>query len=158
MRDRKILLPVLLVSALWIGTAGADAVLSGPGCVVDGNRLQVGGKVRDGKCWGGIDVRLHGSVAPSLTDTCKDSGGNTWECGAEAKKFLAGMMRQRSLSCYHIDGEFDGGVPVVTCISGRRDLALEMVTRGMAKALHDQSNRYALEEKDAKEAKRGIWK
>jgi endonuclease YncB( thermonuclease family) len=49
-------------------------------------------------------------------------------------------------------------MPIVTCISGRIDLALEMVLLGMAKALHDQSHRYELEEKDAKQAKRGLWK
>jgi len=33
-----------------------------------------------------------------------------------------------------------------------------MVMLGMAEAAHDQSKRYLLEEKDAKQAKRGIWK
>jgi len=143
---------------LGTGPASADAVISGPGCTIDGNTLQVGGKIKDGKCWGGIDVRLHGSIAPNLNDQCVDKGGLKWPCGVAAMKILAALIKQHSISCYHIDGEFDNGKPIVTCVSGRRDLALHMVKQGMAKALHDQSKRYELEERAAIKAKKGIWK
>jgi len=148
----------LFVFILWTGSASADAVISGPVCVLDGNTLQIGGKAKNDSCWGGIDVRLHGSIAPQLNETCTDTGGKNWDCGMKAKEALAKVITRHSISCYHIGGEFDGRMPVVTCISGRIDLALEMVVRGMAKALHTQSNRYELEEKDAKQAKRGLWK
>ena len=152
------LIPVFIIYCLWAGPVRADAVISGPACVIDGNTLQVGGTVKDKKCWGGINVRLHGSIAPSLNETCTDADNQTWACGKVAHTTLATLIRQRSISCYHIDGEFFVGLPIVTCISGRLDLALEMVIKGMAKALHDQSHRYELEENDAKKAKRGIWK
>jgi endonuclease YncB( thermonuclease family) len=93
-----------------------------------------------------------------LNETCTDTDGNAWDCGKKAKDALARIIRRPSISCYHIDGEFEDRMPIVTCISGRRDLALEMVMLGMAKALHTQSKRYELEEKDAKQAKRGLWK
>ena len=140
------------------GLAHADAIISGTACVVDGNRLQVGGKIRDGKCWGGIDVRLFGSDAPELDQTCKNQIGIEWPCGRIAKNFLERLVSRRSISCYHIDGEFDEKRPKVTCISGRADLSLELVLQGMAKALHDKANRYELEENAAKRAKKGIWK
>ena len=142
---------------VFTGPAHADAVISGPSCVIDGNTLQVGSKLRDGKCWGGIDVRLHGSKAPTSDETCSASDGNKWACGEAAKNALRTMVRQHAISCFHIDGEFEDNIPVVTCLSGRRDLAMEMVRQGMAKALHDQSNRYELEETDAKRKKRGLW-
>lgn len=153
----------ILVVGLFIATyltppASADAVISGRACVIDGNTLQVGGKVKNKKCWGGITVRLHGSEAPKLNETCKGSDGKTWECGQLSKIFLAKMIVQHSISCYHLDGEFENGFPIVTCISGRQDLALEMVMQGMAKAPHDRSKRYQLEENAAMKAKRGIWK
>jgi len=148
----------LLAAVQAPGAARADAVISGPACVHDGNTLQIGGSMKKDKCWGGIDVRLHGSIAPRLTATCTDSAGGVWKCGEIAKTALIGLIRRRSISCYHIDGEFDGTVPVVTCISGRRDLALDMVTKGLAKALHDQSKRYEIEEKDAIKNKRGLWR
>ena len=138
--------------------ARADAVISGPVCIIDGNTIQVGEKVKNGKCWGGISVRLHGSIAPKLNDTCTDADGNVWNCGQKAKDALANIIRMNNVSCYHLDGEFFNGTPISTCISGRSDLAMELVKSGMAKALNDQSNRYELEEKDAKQAKRGLWK
>lgn len=149
---------ILFCTVLWAETVSADAVISGPACVIDGNTLQVGGKVKNHKCWGGIDVRLHGSIAPKLDEMCTDADAKAWDCGQKAKAALASMIKQHSISCYHIDGEFEGSIPVVTCISGRLDLALEMVMRGMAKAAHDQSKRYELEEKDAQRVNRGIWK
>lgn len=151
-------LALLVLASLGTGPARADAVISGPGCVIDGNTLQVGGKTKDGKCWGGIDVRLHGSIAPQLNDTCKDGRGNAWQCGKVAKETLRRLVRRRPVSCYHIDGEFQDMIPVVTCISGRTDLALEMVNSGMAKALHDQTKRYELEEAQAKKTHRGLWR
>jgi endonuclease YncB( thermonuclease family) len=152
------LVAILFISVLCARLVSADAIISGPACVVDGNTLQVGGKVKNHKCWGGINVRLHGSIAPKLNETCTDADGNAWDCGQKARDALANMIKPFSISCYHVDGEFEDSMPVVACISGRRDLALEMVTLGMAKAIHDQSKRYELEEKDAKQAKRGLWK
>ena len=158
MRRFPIFVVILFVSAQWTSSASADAVISGPACVIDGNTLQIGGETKNRSCWGGIDVRLHGSIAPKLNETCTNTDGNAWDCGKKAKDALARVIRRHSISCYHIDGEFEDRMPVVTCISGRVDLALEMVILGMAKALHTQSNRYELEEKDAKQAKRGLWK
>lgn len=158
MRSFPIFVVILFISAQWTSSVSADAIISGPACVLDGNTLQIGGKVNNRSCWGGIDVRLHGSIAPKLNETCTDTDGNAWDCGKKAKDALARIIRRPSISCYHIDGEFEDRMPIVTCISGRRDLALEMVMLGMAKALHTQSKRYELEEKDAKQAKRGLWK
>ncbi len=151
-------LMVMIIVVPFAYPVGADAVITGRACIIDGNTVQVGSKLKDDKCWGGIDIRLHGSIAPELNETCTDSGGKAWNCGQEAKEALASLIRVNSVACYHIDGEFKGMTPIATCISGHVDLALEMVALGMAKALHDQSNRYALEEKDAMQAKRGIWK
>ena len=158
MRSFPIFVVILFISALWTSSASADAVISGPACVIDGNTLQIGGEVKKSNCWGGIDVRLYGSIAPKLNETCTDTDGNAWDCGKKAKDALAKVITRHSISCYHLDGEFEDRMPIVTCISGRIDLALEMVLLGMAKALHDQSKRYELEEKDAKQAKRGLWK
>lgn len=151
-------LATLCIVALFAPPASADAVISGPACVIDGNTLQVGSKLKDNECWGGIDVRLHGSVAPGRQENCATASGEVWPCGAAARDALRTMITQHSISCFHIDGEFEDGIPVVTCISGRRDLALEMVKLGMAKALHDQSKRYKLEEDDAKQSRRGLWR
>lgn len=158
MRRFPKLVAILIITVPWAGPASADAIISGPACIIDGNTLQVGGAVKNNKCWGGIDVRLHGSIAPKLDETCTDANGDAWNCGWKARDTLVKLIGQKSISCYHLDGEFDGTIPFVTCVSGRLDLALEMVTMGMAKAMHDQSKRYEIEEANAKKAKRGLWK
>ena len=152
------LVAILFVAVQWANPVSADAIISGPVCVIDGNTVQVGGKVKNDRCWGGIDVRLYGSIAPKLSETCTDTDGRVWNCGTKARDALANMVVPHSISCYHVDGEFETGIVVATCLSGRRDLALKMVLMGMAKVAHDHSNRYEREERAAKQAKRGLWK
>lgn len=158
MKRYFVLLAAVFASFLFVNSASADAIISGHVCVIDGNTVQIGGKSKEGKCWGGIDVFLFGSVAPSLEDTCTDKNDNTWECGKAARNFLANLIRQRSISCFHIDGAFSQNKPVVTCISGRKDLSLALILNGLAKATDQENNRYTLEETAAKKARRGMWK
>ena len=158
MRYFSIFAAFLFTTVLYARSVSADAIISGRTCVIDGNSLQVGGKEKDQKCWGGIGVRLHGSFAPKINVTCRYTNGTVWNCGQQAKEALTKIIGERSISCYHLFGGFEDTLPVVTCISGRRNLAREMVVLGMAKALYDQSDRYQLEEKDAKRAGRGLWK
>ena len=158
MRRLQKLAAIVFIAVLWASPVSADAIISGPACVIDGNTIQVGSKLKNQKCWGGINLRLHGSIARNLDEKCTDANGNVWDCGQKAKDTLARLIRLHSITCYHLDGEFVDDMPIVTCISGRVNVALEMVMQGMAVAAHDQSKRYELEEKDAKHAKRGIWK
>ncbi len=153
---------------LWVGTvcalaaatlpAASDAVISGPVCVVDGNRIQIGGEFRDGSCWGGIDIVLHGSTAPGPSETCFNKAGIEWPCGEAATKRLKAIIRLASATCYHIDGEFENGVPIATCLTGRKDISRELVLSGLAKADGHKSNRYALDAEKAKRRRLGIWK
>ena len=138
--------------------AASDAVISGPVCVIDGNRIQIGGEYRDGSCWGGIDVILHGSVAPAADEKCHNKAGIEWPCGEAARKELQSIIRLATATCYHIDGEFDGAIPIATCLTGRKDISRELVRAGLARAEGHDSTRY---ERDAEEAKRrrlGLWK
>lgn len=155
----KCFLALAVVAAVWWpAPVSADAIISGRGCAIDGNTIQIGSKLKDKKCWGGINVRLHGSIARELDAQCPTSDGNSWPCGRAARFSLDQLLKRRSITCYHIDGAFKDNVPIVTCLSGRKDLALEMVLQGVAEAAHDESKRYELEEADAKKAKRGLWK
>ena len=161
-RLKRFGLPLLfLIVAAMLSAAPqaiADAIISGPPCVVDGNTIQIGGKVRDGKCWGGIDVRLYGSKAPQRNKICKDSRGLEWPCGQVAASTLSDLIRLSEVACYHIDGEFIDRQPLATCISGRVDLASEMVLKGMSQVADEDNPRYILQENAAKKARRGIWK
>jgi len=147
------------LTALLSGPADtrADAVISGPPCIVDCNTIQIGEKRKKGVCWGGIAVRLHSSIAPDLDTTCTDSGGRTWPCGQEAKAAMSKIIRLKEIVCYHVDGEFMDGIPLTTCISGRNDVASQMIRRGMAKN-PPEHQRYKAEEDHAKERRLGLWK
>ena len=152
----------LISAALFAGVVSSpaisDAVISGPACVIDGNRIQIGGQMREGKCWGGIDVILHGSLAPGADETCFNKAGIEWPCGQTATKKLKSIIRLATATCYHIDGEFDGNIPVATCLTGRTDVSRELVLAGLAKSGAHDSERYTREEDEAKRRRLGIWK
>ncbi|MBL6958954.1 MAG: thermonuclease family protein [Rhodospirillales bacterium] len=149
---------IVISMVIAVPQVHADAIISGPPCVIDGSNVQIGGKVRDGKCWGGIDLRLYGSKAPQRNKICQDSRGQDWPCGQMAASTLSNLIRQSEITCYHIDGEFFDRIPLVTCISGRVDLAMEMVLQGLAQVTDKNKTRYILQENAAKKARRGIWK
>ena len=151
-------LSVAFLAGALSSPATADAVISGPACVIDGNRIQIGGQMRDDKCWGGIDVVLHGSQAPAIAETCFNKAGIEWPCGATAAKTLKSIIRLATATCYHIDGEFDGNVPVATCLTGRKDISRELVRAGLAKAGAHDSKRYDREADEALRRRLGIWK
>jgi len=149
---------VILVSGIaTTASARADTVVSGYPCIVDSNTLQIGGRVVDGLCTGGIEVRLFGSKAPEKGDTCEDRSGKPFSCGEEAVRQLSKIIRRRHIECYHVHGAFDEVTPLVTCLSGRYDVAAEMVLSGAAK-VSDLSKRYNMEQAGAKRGKRGLWR
>ncbi|MCB2100037.1 MAG: thermonuclease family protein [Rhodobacterales bacterium] len=157
-RPFSYLLGLTAAGALMPEPARSDAIISGPPCIMDGNTLQVGGAVKDGQCWGGITVRLHGSTAPELTETCQDSKGVNWACGQEARVALVQAIRLNEIACYHLDGEFDDrDVPLATCLSGRNDLSLLLVQKGLAR-MPTSSDRYRLEEQAARRRGLGLWR
>ena len=148
---------MIIAGALATTGVRADAIVSGPPCVVDGNTIQVGGKTKDGTCWGGIPIRLYGSLAPKPGETCTNKSGKVWPCGQQATVAISKIIRAREIACYHLDGEFDGHVPFATCISGRTDVAEEMVLQGFGKTFKG-SDRYKLQQKEAQRVRRGLWR
>lgn len=151
---------ILVTSACLIACSASptrsDAIITGRPCVVDGNTIQIGGRVKDAKCWGGVPVKLHGSTSPELDEVCANSVNENWSCGLGARAALFNIAEGKKTICHQLTGQFDGSVPYATCISGRIDLAREMVLDGMAKR-PEGSERYKEEEEKAKEAKRGLW-
>ncbi|MEM9682616.1 MAG: thermonuclease family protein, partial [Pseudomonadota bacterium] len=56
-------------------------------------------------------------------------------------------------------GTAEGGDKLVyaTCYIGETDVNEAMVRSGWARAVRDQTDRYEVDEVDAKESRRGIW-
>lgn len=76
-------------------------------------------------------VRLAGIAAPPFDQTCKDSAGVEWKCGAKARAELARLIGGRSLRC-NVEKTEDPKSPKAWCSVGPRDLSAWLVENGWA--------------------------
>ncbi len=147
---------LLLCGVLFVslgGTSRAADEIRGDGTVLSGNEIQVGTKI----------VRLFGISAPGLQDLCEINEAKM-KCGIVAWAELIKLADGQQISC---DAEeLPAGVappksdkPFVfgTCYIGETDLNEAMVRSGWAKAVVPQTDRYEVDESDAKESRRGLW-
>ncbi len=115
--------------------------------VIDGDSLIVDGR----------EVRLHGMDAVELHQTCREPDGREWPCGRLARAHLRKLVRGRSLTCRTVDEDRYGRI-VARCVTdGGLDVAERMVRDGWAVAYMRHSPLYVAAERDAREARRGIW-
>jgi endonuclease YncB( thermonuclease family) len=83
-----------LLSAVAAGLALLAASGSAQAAeILDGNRLEVEGQA----------MRLHGSDAFELTQTCLDARGVPWRCGVVARAALTERVQGTTLSCTVLD-------------------------------------------------------
>ena len=129
-----------------LGDQVADAAITGPARIVDGDTLEVRGS----------RVRLHGIDAPESAQRCR-SGGRTWSCGREATRALSRRIGSRPVACKERDQDRYGR-KVAVCRVGDEDVNAWMVAEGWAFAYRKYSMRYVAEEMAAKAAKRGVWR
>lgn len=121
--------------------------VSGRARVVDGDSLEIAG----------VRIRLAGIDAPERTQDCRDADGATYACGEAAARALAALVAGRSVSCTPDDVDrYNRDVAV--CSAGGRDLAEALVREGHALAYAQRGRaRYAEAERDARQARRGLW-
>ena len=124
----------------------ADATVSGPARVVDGDTLEVRG----------MRVRLHGIDAPESKQRCR-SAQRTWRCGHEATRALARRIGSRTVACEERDQDRYGRI-VAVCRVGGEDVNAWMVAEGWAFAYRRYSTQYVAEETVARAAKLGMWR
>ncbi len=115
--------------------------------VIDGDSLIVNGR----------EVRLHGIDAVELHQTCREPDGREWPCGRLARAHLRKLVHDRSLTCRTIDEDRYGRI-VARCIAENgMDIGERMVRDGWAVAHVRHSPVYVMAERDAHDARRGIW-
>lgn len=151
-RSRALILRGTLL-ALLAGPALAADEIRGQGSVLSGNEITVGKKT----------VTLFGIAAPGVNEVCEINEAKL-KCGVVAWAELIKLADGQPVSC---DSEElppgapppGAGKPVVlaTCYIGETDLNEAMVRSGWAKAAPQQSDRYEVDETDAKESGRGLW-
>jgi len=135
-------LPVAV--AVVAGTAVAQEI-EGIADVRSGNEIAVG-ETR---------VRLYGSNAPGLKDTC-ESGERRFRCGVTAWAELILLADGRRVSCDVEKRRGSGGSVFATCYVGERDINEALVRSGWAEAAQDV-DRYRADQEDARRSRRGLW-
>lgn len=136
---------LLLTLALAAPAPLAAQSFAGPAQVLDGDTLVMSGE----------RVRLHGIDAPEGSQTCQ-RGGQSWQCGRDAKAMLAEIVAGQTVECLARDRDAYERI-VATCRIAARDLAGVMVREGMAIALPQYSTEYVEAEARAKSFGMALW-
>jgi endonuclease YncB( thermonuclease family) len=127
--------------------------------VISGNQIIVGKRT----------VRLFGIAAPGLEDICT-IGDVKMRCGIVAWSELIKLADGQYLSCdiekmppdapvaaEASKPEVKPAMKYATCYIGETDLNEALVRSGWAKTVLSQTDRYQVDETDARESKRGLW-
>jgi endonuclease YncB( thermonuclease family) len=141
-----LLVPLVAVALLLAWVASPPGLPSGPitgkSRVIDGDTLDVGNR----------RIRLAGIDAPERAQQCRDAAQQPSPCGETARRTLADLVGQGSVTCAPIELDRYSRV-IATCHLADADLGEVMVGAGQAVA----NGRYADVEREARVARRGIW-
>jgi endonuclease YncB( thermonuclease family) len=137
----------LLAATFWLaGVAGvASEEIRGYASVRSGSQIAIGKRV----------IHLFGVDAPRLKKICLVDGAKM-KCGVVAWAELVRAADGWHLSC-DIELKTPKGRSYATCYVGERDINETMVRSGWAKAARKQTNRYIVDEDDARTSRRGLW-
>jgi endonuclease YncB( thermonuclease family) len=115
-------------------------------------------KIRDGDqvTIGGTRIRLSGIDAPSVDQLCLNPKGERWTCGAAARDELVRHADNKTWTC-HVLRTDRFGRSIATCEVDGEDIQKWMVKSGWALSYVRFSHAYDAEEKEAREAKAGMW-
>lgn len=117
-------------------------------------RVQVldGGRLRANQ----ITVKLAHIIPLEPEETCVSRLGGTWPCGARARTFLRGLIRQFKVNCEKIE-ELGPRQILATCSRGKIDLSTRLVRYGWADPLENAPDHLQELALKAKERKIGKW-
>jgi endonuclease YncB( thermonuclease family) len=121
--------------------------VSGNARIIDGDSLEIAG----------ARIRIFGIDAPEGRQQCRNAQGADYACGRDAARALDRIIGGRTVTCTpvsHDQYERD----IATCEVIGRDIGEAMVRAGHARDYTRHSRgRYASAEREAREAKRGMW-
>ena len=159
----------LLVGLLGVGVGAGAILLSAPSnlfgrvpapsgvlsaeagavSVVDGDTLLLRETV----------VRLRGVLAPGRGTSCQGVRGEILDCGGEAARGLAAIVRGRDLAC-RLVGRDERGFVQADCLAGPTDVNRAIVAAGWARVSPEDSAaaaRLRQDEQSARTARLGLW-
>lgn len=129
-----------------LGCVEANNIM-GNATVIDGDTIDI----HD------IRIRLHGIDAPEGSQPCYDETGQRYRCGRDATFALDDAIGNREVSCIERDVDRYGRI-VAVCSVGSVDLNEFLVRSGFAVAYRKYSGDYISAERDARSARRGLWR
>lgn len=117
-------------------------------------RVQVlgGGYIKSNR----LTVKLANIAPLDLEETCLSRLGGKWPCGARARTFLRGLIRQFKVTCEKIEDTGPQQI-LATCRRGSFDLSKRMVRYGWADPAEDAPEEFFQLAAQAKEKKIGKW-
>lgn len=118
-----------------------DIDLSGPAKIVDGDTLRLSGQ----------RVRLQGLDAPEIGQLC-EMDSQSYRCGRKARDFLEALTAGKTVRCRGRDFDRYGRL-LADCHVGTLNLNARIVSAGWAVSYGG----YHGQEKDARQAGRGLW-
>ena len=117
--------------------------------IIDADTIEISGK----------KIRLSGIDAPELNQSCKDSSGQVYKCGKEAKKKLSDLVK--SMLGYPIKCNFTGkdiyGRLIGECRVKNININSWLVRNGWAVAYRRYSEKYLADEGFAQSNALGVW-
>ena len=115
--------------------------------IVDADTLEVAGQ----------KVRLQGIDAPESGQSCRQAGGQRYQCGDHATQALRTRIGPDAVTCT-IEGRdrYDRALGICYAADGT-DLNGWLVRQGHALAYRRYSTKYVPEEEQAKAAQAGLW-
>jgi endonuclease YncB( thermonuclease family) len=138
---------ILLLTAPMLAPVFAAGRYEGQPEIVDADTFRFGGE----------KLRLWGVDAPESGQACLDAAGRRYLCGSQAALALADWISRRRMSCQQRDTDRYGR-SVVSCTVAGEDVAGWLARQGWARDYTRYSRgAYALQERQAGEARRGIW-
>ena len=105
---------------------------------------------------GNSRIRLSGIDAPSADQLCLNTNGERWTCGIAARDELIKHTEGKSWAC-HLGQTDRRGRALARCEVDGQDIQKWLVRSGWALAFNRFSHDYDVDEKEAREAKAGMW-
>jgi len=148
--DPRALLLLPLLFAAPPHAAHAEAVVSGPAMIVDGDTIEVDGRRID----------LFNIDAPEPGQTCGNPDGGTYPCGTVAAQNLALLIAGREVTCALHGKDRTAEGPSGICSAGEDQLNRLMVMKGWALVRRSWKYHedYLKLEAQAREQRRGVWR
>lgn len=143
------LIAALIAFALFFCAVAQAETLTGIARVIDADTLHFPEL--------GEHVRLLGIDAPELKQSCRAADNTRYRCGQDAADTLKKRMGSGRVRCEANERGRYGRLIAVCFDANGADLNSWLVEQGYALAYRRYSTRYVVQERAARNAKKGIW-